>query len=79
MAGSGVWGMQPQFLHPLLADAQTSEGAAGFFFFSAVRINFSAGTITFASKNFTASLSVEIGILGALVVWNRKGSEKSEK
>lgn len=33
VAGSGMWGTQPQFLHPLLADAQTSEGAAGFFFF----------------------------------------------
>lgn len=78
MAGSGVWGMQPQCLHPLLADAQTTEGAAGFFF-SAIRVNFSAGIITFASKNFIASLLVEIGNLGALFVWNRKGSERPEK
>lgn len=73
-----VWGMQPQFLHPLLADAQTSEGLQDVFS-SAIRINFSAGTITFTSKNVIASLLVEIENLGALVVWNRKESERSEK
>lgn len=26
-----LWGMQPQFLHPLLADAHTSEGLQEFF------------------------------------------------
>lgn len=50
-----------------------------FFFSSGLRINSSAGTIPFASKNFIASLLVEIGNLGGLVVWNRKGSERSEK
>lgn len=66
--------MQPRCLHPLLADAQTTNSFHCFFL--SCRRN---PGIVFTSKNKIASLLKIIGILSLLFAWSRKGSERCEE
>lgn len=75
-SSSSMQEMQPRRLHPLLADAQTTESFCCFFFLCRRK----PGIIMLAhKKNVIASLLKVIENLGLLFVCSKKVSERSEK